>query len=166
MPWTLHSDDDTHIDIFLYYHALQLLDAKSKQNFVCSHMYGPALRWGRYKVRYEEYPAKDYPLYCSGGVWFLQTNLIKRLLLARETVPFLWVDDAYVTGLLAKRAGIGQLPFQKFYGGAENRTEEIGKTVAWFVKFAPRTEWWQKIVDYHKKYSMVKPATLVPPKAR
>lgn len=166
VPWTLHSDDDTYIDIFLYHRALQLLDAESKQKFVCSYMYGPALRTGRYKVRYAEYPAKNYPLYCSGGVWSLQTKLIKRLLIAKETVPYVWVDDAYITGLLARRAGIGHLPFQKYYGGPHARTERIGKEVVWFVKFASRTEWWQKIVEYHKNHSMHEPATLMPPEAR
>ncbi|XP_063889505.1 uncharacterized protein LOC135116165 isoform X2 [Scylla paramamosain] len=160
VPWTLHSDDDTHIDIFLYHQALRQLDEESKQKFICSHMYGPALRYGRYKVRYEEYPARDYPLYCSGGVWFLQTRFIPRLLEARKTVPYLWVDDAYITGLLARRAGIGHLPFQRYYGGPHVHPEKLGKEVAWFVKFAPRSEWWQKIVDYHRNHSMQQPATL------
>ncbi|KAK8393513.1 hypothetical protein O3P69_006683 [Scylla paramamosain] len=130
VPWTLHSDDDTHIDIFLYHQALRQLDEESKQKFICSHMYGPALRYGRYKVRYEEYPARDYPLYCSGGVWFLQTRFIPRLLEARKTVPYLWVDDAYITGLLARRAGIGHLPFQRYYGGPHVHPEKLGKEVA------------------------------------
>ncbi|KAK8393538.1 hypothetical protein O3P69_006702 [Scylla paramamosain] len=116
VPWTLHSDDDTHIDIFLYHQTLQQLDEGSKQKFICRYVYGPALRYGRHKVRYEEYPARYYPLYCSGGVWFLQTRLISRLFEARKTVPYLWVDDAYITGLLARRAGIGHLQFQRYYG--------------------------------------------------
>lgn len=160
VPWTLHSDDDTHIDIFLYHRSLQQLDEGSKQKFICSHMYGPALRYGRYKVRYEEYPGKEYPLYCSGGAWFLQTRLIPRLLEARKTVPYLWVDDAYITGLLARRAGIRQLPFQRYYGGPHPKPEQLGREVVWFEKFGSRLEWWQKIVDYHRKHSMQQPATL------
>ncbi|KAK4306740.1 hypothetical protein Pmani_021463 [Petrolisthes manimaculis] len=119
VPWTLHSDDDTHIDIFLYHRALKELDDEAKKMFICSHMYGPVLRTGRWKVRYEEFPQDEYPLYCSGGVWFLQTKLVPKLLEASKSVNFLWVDDAYVTGLLAEKAGIGRFPFHNYYGGAE-----------------------------------------------
>nr|XP_045602422.1 beta-1,3-galactosyltransferase 5-like [Procambarus clarkii] len=162
VPWTLHADDDTHIDIFLYYRALQELDDVNEKQFICSHMYGPALREGRWKVRYKEYPSQDYPLYCSGGAWFLQTNLIPRLLEASKVVPFLWVDDAYITGLLARQAGIEQLGFQDYYGGAEVDKGVLGHQVVWFEKFAPRSVWWKEIVNYHKKYSLHDPATLIP----
>ncbi|XP_069184853.1 uncharacterized protein [Procambarus clarkii] len=162
VPWTLHADDDTHIDIFLYYRALQELDDVNEKQFICSHMYGPALREGRWKVRYKEYPSQDYPLYCSGGAWFLQTNLIPRLLEASKVVPFLWVDDAYITGLLARQAGIEQLGFQDYYGGAEVDKGVLGHQVVWFEKFAPRSVWWKEIVNYHKKYSLRDPATLIP----
>ncbi|XP_071526943.1 beta-1,3-galactosyltransferase 1-like [Panulirus ornatus] len=164
VPWTLHADDDTHIDIFLYYKALQELNDKAKEQFVCSHMYGPALRWGRWKVRRKEYPARDYPLYCSGGAWFLQTKLIPRLLKASKVVPFLWVDDAYITGLLAKEAGIKHFAFQKYYGGPKVKPELLGRQVAWFVKFAPRRVWWDMIVSHHRRCSLHNPVTLISPK--
>ncbi|XP_042230201.1 uncharacterized protein LOC121871786 [Homarus americanus] len=165
VPWTLHADDDTHIDIFLYHQALNELNEESRQNFVCSHMYGPAIRSGKWKVRYEEYPAKNYPLYCSGGAWFLQTKFIPRLLEASKVVPFLWVDDAYISGLLAKQAGIKQLPFQKYYGGPRIKMETLGHEVVWFIKFAPRSIWWNNIVNYHRNYSMHNPVTLLPKEA-
>ncbi|XP_071526449.1 uncharacterized protein [Panulirus ornatus] len=162
VPWTLHADDDTHIDIFLYYKALQELDEESREQFICSHMYGPALRWGRWKVRYEEYPAKNYPLYCSGGAWFLQTKFVPQLLKASRSVPFLWVDDAYLTGLLANKAGIKKLPFHKYYGGPHLQPEKLGHQVAWFVKFAPRPVWWDMIVNYHRNHSLNNPARFLP----
>ncbi|KAK3871753.1 hypothetical protein Pcinc_023130 [Petrolisthes cinctipes] len=162
VPWTLHSDDDTHIDIFLYHRALKELDDEAKKMFICSHMYGPVLRSGRWKVRYEEYPQDKYPLYCSGGVWFLQTKLVPKLLEASKSVPFLWVDDAYITGVLAQKARLKQFPFQKYYGKPEPKLEKLGKEVAWFVKSVPRWVWWNEIVKYHRKYSMHNPATLFP----
>lgn len=162
VPWTLHADDDTHIDIFQYHKALQELDEGTKQHFICSHMYGPALRWGKWKVRYDEYPATNYPLYCSGGAWFLQTKLISRLLAVTQYVPFLWVDDVYISGLLAKMAGIKQVPFQRFYGGPRVDPAVLGKELAWFVKFTSRTNWWKMIVEYHRTHSMHNPARFLP----
>ncbi|KAK3871751.1 hypothetical protein Pcinc_023128 [Petrolisthes cinctipes] len=164
VPWTLHSDDDTHIDIFLYHRALKELDNESKEKFICSFMYGPVLRSSKWKVRYEEYPADEYPLYCSGGVWFLQTKLVPKLLEATKSVNFLWVDDAYITGLLPKKAGIKHLPFQAYYGGPKPKLERLGKEVAWFVKFVSRWDWWNIIVEYHRNNSMHNPATLLPQK--
>nr|XP_045602233.1 beta-1,3-galactosyltransferase 1-like [Procambarus clarkii] len=162
VPWTLHSDDDTHIDIFLFYRALQELDDVNRKHFICSHMYGPALRKGRWRVRYEEYPAQNYPLYCSGGAWFLQTSFIPRLLEASKVVPFLWVDDTYITGLLAKGAGIKQLGFQDFYGSGEADRKVLGHQVVWFIKYGSRLGWWQDIVNYHRNHSMHNPVTLIP----
>ncbi|KAK8722851.1 hypothetical protein OTU49_012084 [Cherax quadricarinatus] len=162
VPWTLHSDDDTHIDIFLFYRALKELDPISKQQFICSHMYGPVLREGRWKVSPEEYPEKEYPLYCSGGVWFLQTRLISFLLQASKVVPYLWVDDAYITGVLAVKAGIKRLGFHDFYGNHESNHTVIGHQVAWFTKAFSRWSWWTQIVNYHRNHSLHNPPTLIP----
>ncbi|XP_066952185.1 beta-1,3-galactosyltransferase 1-like [Macrobrachium rosenbergii] len=151
VKWMMHSDDDVHLDIFLYWQKIKDLSEDIKERFICSHMYGPALRSGRWYVSYEQYPRRDYPLYCSGGLWFLQTKKLPLLLEASKTVPFLWVDDAYLTGLLAIKAGIERHPFQDFYGHPKPQLDDIGKKVAWFFLHQSRLEVWNKVVEYHKK---------------
>ncbi|ROT70701.1 hypothetical protein C7M84_011000 [Penaeus vannamei] len=107
VPWTLHSDDDTFIDIFTYVQRLEALDEASKERLICNHKVEPVLRTGRWRVNEWEFPDAEYPTYCSGGAWFLRTKLVPRLLDACRTVPFLWVDDVYITGLLAREANVG-----------------------------------------------------------
>ncbi|XP_069184412.1 beta-1,3-galactosyltransferase 1-like isoform X2 [Procambarus clarkii] len=154
VPWTLHADDDTHIDIFLFYRALQELDDDHSHRFVCFQLTGGPQRSGKWNVSYEEYPANIYPPYCAGAMWFLQTKLIPRLLKASEVVPFLWVDDTYITGLLAKEAGIKRLKFNRYFDFRGNNPRSIGKKVVWISQVIPSRVWWKKIISYHRKHSM------------
>ena len=43
--------------------------------------------------------------YCPGRFLVYTADLIKELLAAVDTTPFLWLDDVYVTGLLAGKVG-------------------------------------------------------------
>ncbi|XP_069184854.1 beta-1,3-galactosyltransferase 1-like [Procambarus clarkii] len=163
VPWTLHADDDAHVDIFLFYRALQELDDYHRQRFVCYQIRSPVFRSGRWKVSYDEYPAEVYPRHCAGPVWFLQTKLIPRLLEASKVVPFLWVDDVYITGVLANNAGIKILTFNKYFDIRKNDPRSIGKKVVWFSQIIPSRFWWKKILSYHRKNSMhfEFPATII-----
>ncbi|KAK4306738.1 hypothetical protein Pmani_021461 [Petrolisthes manimaculis] len=151
VPWTLHSDDDTHIDIFLFNKRLQKwVDLRNE--FLCSVMKKRnPLREGRWHVSYSEYPSNLYPRYCSGAVWFLSTDLIQRLLYVSRSVPYLWVDDTYITGLLAQKAGIGHYKLNKKFGKLLFRQDLIGKKLAWFEQSVPRWVWWSNVVDYYRK---------------
>ncbi|XP_068203908.1 lactosylceramide 1,3-N-acetyl-beta-D-glucosaminyltransferase-like [Palaemon carinicauda] len=149
--WTMHADDDVHLDIFLYWQKIKALSEANKEKFICSYMRGPALRYGRWYVSYAQYPKLNYPMYCSGGLWFLQTKKLPLLLEASKKVPFLWVDDAYLTGIVADKAKVARHPFQEFYGHPKPTLEEIGKKVAWFYLRQSRLEVWDKMVKYHKE---------------
>ncbi|XP_042894382.1 beta-1,3-galactosyltransferase 5-like isoform X2 [Penaeus japonicus] len=150
VPWTLHADDDIFIDIFSYMEQLEALNETSKERFICNHKEEPVLRTGRWKVEQWEFPDAEYPTYCSGGGWFLQTKLVPRLLDACRVVPFLWVDDVYITGLLAREASI------KHYNGGGYCFEalkpvDIGKMRVWFYPQLDRTTFWKILIYFHRK---------------
>ncbi|ROT85190.1 putative galactosyltransferase [Penaeus vannamei] len=115
VPWTLHADDDILIDVFALAKVLQSVDANSTEKFLCHSGTSPVLRKGKWSVDVAEYPALEYPYYCAGGMWILQTKQIPRLLEASKVAPFLWVDDVYICGILREHAGIKQMHLNDKY---------------------------------------------------
>ncbi|XP_071551801.1 beta-1,3-galactosyltransferase 4-like isoform X2 [Panulirus ornatus] len=60
----------------------------------------------KWYVNPKDYKDKVYPPYCSGSAFFMTWPAAPALLRASTTSPFLWVDDAYLTGMLAAKAKV------------------------------------------------------------
>ena len=60
----------------------------------------------KWRLSFSEYPLSKFPNYCSGWIVVYKKNVIPLLLAQVKNVPFLWVDDVYVTGLLAETANV------------------------------------------------------------
>lgn len=60
----------------------------------------------KWYVTYKEYPEKTYPEYC-GGFFFLMTNDIIEVL-HKELIhtKFYWIDDVWLTGIVANRINV------------------------------------------------------------
>lgn len=86
---------------------------------ICAVWYGmPVLRGtgcAKWCVTEEEWPHKTYPTYCSGSAFIIPNNVTHRLYHAYFHAPFLWVDDAYITGVLSQEAGVGHRPIHSLY---------------------------------------------------
>lgn len=54
----------------------------------------------------KEYKPNTFPPYCSGNAFFMTWNATRALLRASTTSLFLWVDDAYLTGVLVEAAKV------------------------------------------------------------
>ncbi|KAK4326218.1 hypothetical protein Pmani_003252 [Petrolisthes manimaculis] len=131
--WVLKSDDDMIINIFalssyLQYITTPMMSSVSHQHSVtplpnnrimCAVWYGmPVLRGtgcAKWCVTEEEWPHKTFPTYCSGSAFVFPNNVTRRLYHAYFHAPFLWVDDAYITGVLSREAGIGHHPIHSLY---------------------------------------------------
>jgi hypothetical protein len=57
----------------------------------------PGKRWF---VSEEDYAPRSYPSYCIGMGYIVTFNLVEDLLKASETVPYFFLEDIYVTGML------------------------------------------------------------------
>ncbi|XP_068216336.1 beta-1,3-galactosyltransferase 1-like [Palaemon carinicauda] len=152
VPWTLHADDDILLDLFLLTRFLKVIETDA--SFICYNWRGSEVRRsGKWRVRPQEFPGQVYPPYCSGAVWILATRLIHRLLFASRIAPFLWVDDAYITGVLAKKAGIGHFTyFKDFLKKGEINEKDMGNIIAW-VHIPDRSYWWRIILSHYKYIS-------------
>ena len=55
----------------------------------------------KWNVPLNEYPHSNFPKYCPGAVVILNKRAIDDILDSVNHSPYVWVDDAYVTGVLA-----------------------------------------------------------------
>ncbi|XP_054925565.1 UDP-GlcNAc:betaGal beta-1,3-N-acetylglucosaminyltransferase 7-like isoform X1 [Dermacentor andersoni] len=61
------------------------------------------------------YPKKVFPRYCSGSAVFMDSAALRPLYNATFAVPYIPIDDAYVTGELAAVAGVKHESLNRFY---------------------------------------------------
>ncbi|XP_042204196.1 beta-1,3-galactosyltransferase 5-like [Homarus americanus] len=158
VPWTLHADDDILIDTFFLNKFLK--HNATTDSFICYNWKSSKIRRdGRWCVRSEEFPDLNYPSYCAGGAWVIATHLGSRLLHAAKTARFLWVDDVYITGVLAQPAGVGRsMKHNKYFRLEGIDEEELGDKIFWFEPNKPRMTWWLKLLTHYKHFFTVFPS--------
>lgn len=108
--YVLKTDDDIFVNMFTLIKYLKRLDRQ--QNGTVSHLLTchvwnnmPVLRSGKWMVSKEAWKEDTYPTYCSGSAFFMTTDVAIALHNASYYVPFFWVDDVYITGLLPLKLG-------------------------------------------------------------
>lgn len=72
----------------------------------------PANKWF---VTQSEYPQSMYPPFLSGWLYITTPKDAKTLAEASKTVPYFWIDDIYVTGLLAQLVGISHQDIHQYF---------------------------------------------------
>ena len=75
---------------------------------------GKVRRSGLWKVELSSYPFPHYPQYMFGNTYVISENIAGRLLKASEYMPYIPIEDAYVTGILAKTIRTEQLHVDGF----------------------------------------------------
>ncbi|XP_045116253.1 beta-1,3-galactosyltransferase 2-like isoform X1 [Portunus trituberculatus] len=153
VPWTLHADDDLLVDTHVLKSFIEEFDnSKDRNNLHCRLLKAQRVyRKGRWRVMRKEFPGRRYPPFCQGILWLLPTKEVSRLLRASAAVKFLWVDDAYITGLLAKQSGIkiSGIPNERFGIAAFNESD-VGNKLAWFhLRGMNLTQLWSGILEYY-----------------
>lgn len=104
--FVLKADDDMIVNIFNVASHLRNLyqrDVVRNQSILCLVWYGmPVIRVAHTKwyVSREEYANDTYPTYCSGSAYIITQDLIYSMYQKSYTTKFVWVDDAYITGIL------------------------------------------------------------------
>nr|XP_023016268.1 beta-1,3-galactosyltransferase 1-like isoform X1 [Leptinotarsa decemlineata] len=102
-------DDDVFVNMPNLKTFLHLYDIENKdsEKILCSRMYGnPVLREGRWGVPIEEYPDSFYPYHCSGFAVIYPRAAIFKLNSEAQKTNYFWIDDVFVSGILAKGAKI------------------------------------------------------------
>ena len=71
------------------------------------------MREGKWRVDKEEFKDDYYPTYCSGSAFTMSTDAVVAMHNISYHVPFFWVDDFYITGLLPLKLG-GKVKHKQF----------------------------------------------------
>jgi hypothetical protein len=72
----------------------------------------PANKWF---VMQSEFPGSVYPPFLSGWLYITTPREAKTLVEASKTVHYFWIDDTYVTGLLARVVGISHQDIHQYF---------------------------------------------------
>ncbi|KAK7079771.1 hypothetical protein SK128_015263, partial [Halocaridina rubra] len=100
----------------------------------------------------DEYPPARYPAFVLGPAYIVGRNAIDKLLEYAPFTPFLWLEDVYVTGLVAHAAGVKHVQTERilytkklsrklyvgpmaFYIGANERNKKT--SWAYIMKYGP-----------------------------
>lgn len=107
--YVLKTDDDVFVNVFQFVRHLRDVRNASEDLVYCHvhfHMdphRNPKSKWF---VTQDEYPWPHYPDFCAGMVVYFRARLIPRLLNATRLVPYLKLDDVYLTGLLRNKSNV------------------------------------------------------------
>lgn len=107
--FVLKSDDDAFIDVVQLKKFIERTwpSGPSAETLICNvHEDAPVQRSGKWAVSHEEYPSKTYPAFCSGLAYVMRPELANKLFRWANKVPALWVDDVFVTGILAASVNV------------------------------------------------------------
>ena len=53
----------------------------------------------------EEYSGSDFPLYCAGWAYVTTVPTVSAVLASSHHLPYLWIDDLHVTGVIPQSMG-------------------------------------------------------------
>lgn len=128
MKWTIDNcpsatynvkmDDDMVINLtkaFTYLKNVSYSNATAFHCTVFDHAKPIRDKKSKWYVKRFTYLGKYYPKYCTGGVVFLNSSVLRALYEVFFSVPFFWIDDVYVTGMAAKVAGVGHVDLKENY---------------------------------------------------
>lgn len=122
-PWILYVDDDAIVNVAKLHRFTSYLSNKPgsrseihcRSNFNAPVNRNPDSKWF---LTTEEYKPKKYPTYCSGIGYLLPSDVSRKLYdcaMNPETLPKLWIDDIFVTGIAASAAGVRHKHTSLFY---------------------------------------------------
>ena len=112
----LKADDDIFVNTFTLFRRLQSLNETGIDNkgllmcLVWSRM--KVMREGKWKVDIEDFKDDFYPTYCSGSAYTMSTDVAIAMHNISYHIPFFWVDDFYITGMLPMK--LGNIKYKQF----------------------------------------------------
>lgn len=110
--YVLKTDDDIVVDI---HRVVRLMKSYIEHKwgktdilagYIWPHMNVDRNRSSKWYTSEEEFPSDFFLKYCSGSAYLMSTDVVKRFYNKSLETPFFWVDDYFVTGMLAHGTNI------------------------------------------------------------
>ena len=109
----LKSDDDMFISIPYLIDILQT--TRPKRSIMGPfNWHSKVHRRGKWAISKELFPFKWYPAYESGSCYVITVDIVRELYETSAYVTPLFIDDVYVTGILAKIIGVKHVVHEGF----------------------------------------------------
>ncbi|EEC12774.1 galactosyltransferase, putative, partial [Ixodes scapularis] len=106
VSFLIKCDDDTFVNVEI---LLKVMQSK-RTDAIHGHLYAnkrpyrePSSKW---YVSKEEYNGTEYPPFVAGSFYVLGGSILRRLYDASEQEPFFWLEDVFLTGFVAEKAGV------------------------------------------------------------
>ncbi|XP_034232312.1 beta-1,3-galactosyltransferase 5 [Thrips palmi] len=109
--YVLKVDDDAFVNtpVLLDFVRHALSPHGARRLLACTVVTGARVRrsWrSKWRVAYGEFPGHQYPDYCEGWAVLYSPDVALALYRELQRGPYFWIDDVYVTGVLAARLGL------------------------------------------------------------
>ncbi|XP_018325732.1 beta-1,3-galactosyltransferase 5-like [Agrilus planipennis] len=79
----------------------------------------------KWRVSFKEYSGRYYPPYCSGYAIMYSPDVVFTLYKEAQKAQYFWIDDAYITGLLAQKAKISHTSVENLVLNKEEMREVL-----------------------------------------
>jgi len=122
--YVLKVDDDIFVNMFNLVPHLESLQYKqpisgevNKLMLCCVWKHMKVIRkpTSKWYLSPSKFPEDTFPTYCSGSAYIMSSDVVTDLHTMSQRMPFLWVDDIYITGILARELHIEHQNFKKAY---------------------------------------------------
>lgn len=107
VQFVLKADEDSFVNIPFLLDYL-IIHRRDLSKSVLGHMYNSPGVWrgGKWRVSYSEYPFVNFPSHASGSSYIIAGDAVSDLLRASRDFLPVPIEDAFITGILPKAAGI------------------------------------------------------------
>ncbi len=119
--FVLKSDDDVFVNTFgllKHFHDLDRTHTNTTGLLMCLTWHKMhVLREGKWNISSDVLPNEYYPPYCSGMGYIMTPDVAKALYQTSFHVPFFWVDDVYITGMLPGKINLTHVNIMRNFMG-------------------------------------------------
>ena len=101
----------------------------------------------KWYVSREEYPGDKYPPWCEGFAYITKPQVVRKLYDMSLQTRYYWIDDVYITGILAEKLNVTHRQFRNPYGYEYLfKSQPPHDNVIFLLeKYVKKTQRWMKI---------------------
>ncbi|XP_045466327.1 beta-1,3-galactosyltransferase 5-like [Harmonia axyridis] len=115
--FVIKMDDDIVVNLLKLLDLLRNMDFKEEfiSGYVLKDLQVKRVRANKWYVTKEEYSSEIYPPFVSGWLYITTVTVSKKLENLASGEKYFWIDDVFVTGILAKKINIKMYNIKEYY---------------------------------------------------
>ncbi|KAJ9581515.1 hypothetical protein L9F63_023306 [Diploptera punctata] len=117
--FVIKMDDDIIVNFYRIFHIIESSLKERNNSFLMGYVLKGTLPvrepMNKWFVTKSEYSDSVYPPFLSGWMYITTPRVAKTLVEISKSIKYFWIDDTYVTGLLAHKAGIFHIDIHQYF---------------------------------------------------